>query len=133
MNVDIEITLKDIDISRMRIVEKELGLYAAKEWHRLYKKYVPFQTGTLQNTVDIKPWEIKHNTPYAHYQYEGEVYGPKYPLMAGGAVVGFRSKGEQHPTGRKLHYTNPIASDHWDKKADPVELAISIAKYIVKM
>ena len=55
--------------------------------------------------------EIEWNTPYAHYQYEGELY-----LTEDGRS--FANKGEQkYPTGMPLHYHTPGTSDHWFERA----------------
>lgn len=81
--------------------------YAASEWHRLYSPYVPMKTGKLRDLVAIRPKEIEHTVPYAHYQYEGH--------------FNFRED------------KNPKASRHWDKAAKPTEekkLIQSLQKYI---
>ena len=44
------------------------------EWHRLYHKYVPMQSGTLANTVTYNTDDrtITHTVPYARRQYYGD-------------------------------------------------------------
>lgn len=52
------------------------------------------------------------------YQWEGELYGPNYPIMDGGEIVGFYSPPHKTPTGKRLQYSDfrhPLATDHWDK------------------
>lgn len=108
--------------------------YAATEWHKLYKKYVPIgNTGLLRSQVHISPKQIEHTVPYAHYQYEGIVYGPNYPIFENGKLAGFYSKGTKKPTGKRLKYSDPQASAKWDQAAAPTQLpklASSLQAYI---
>lgn len=69
--------------------------YAASEWHRLYSPYVPMDTGTLMNTVAIRPKEIEHTQPYARRMYEGH----------------FNFRKDKHPK----------ASRKWDIAAAPTQ------------
>lgn len=101
----------DIPAVMSSIRDKRFWTFAASEWHRLYSSYVPMDTGTLKNTVDIRSTEnygdITHTVPYAHYQYEG------------------------HFNFRKDR--NPKASRQWDKAAIPTEepkLIRSLQRYI---
>lgn len=101
--------------------------YAAVQWHRLFKDYVPMNQGELYNQVSIRPKEIEHTVPYAHYQYEGKAYGPNYPIMEGGRTVGFFSQPNRakKPTGKSLQYSkqfHPKASAKWDQAAAPTQL-----------
>lgn len=100
--------------------------YAAAEWHRLYKDYVPMQNGALYNQVTIEPKTITHTAPYAHYQYEGIMYGPNYPIIENGAIAGFFSmpNRKKTATGRRLKYNkdlHPKATREWDKAAAPTQ------------
>ena len=81
---------------------------------------VPFCTGTLKHSAitasAIGDGMIVYATPYAHYLYYGEVYGPNIPRFEGGELVGFFSpKGQpKHPTGRELHYRGePMRGAFW--------------------
>ena len=83
---------------------------------------IPFQQGALRNSVNypqgIYGGEIEYNTPYAHYMYEGEVYGPNIPIRdAGGNITGWFSPPKKHPTGRPLQYHTEGTGDHWFEKA----------------
>lgn len=129
--MEIKLELTKAQFENIKLKMDAIGLHAAKEYHRMYKKYVPFQQGILRNQVEITPWQIVHTAhPYAKYQYYGNAFGPKYPLMSGGAVVGFRSRGEQHPNGKKLTYHEPGTCDHWNEKVSGEEVAQIIAEYI---
>ena len=104
--------------------------FAGSEWHRLYRPYVPFREGALYNTVNITPGHlnavIEHTAPYAHYQYEGLVYGPNAPITQGGAVVGYYSpKVPKHPNGKMLRYSG-MGTRHWDEAARPAMFPLLI-------
>lgn len=84
--------------------------------------YVPMNTGTLSEQVEIRPGEVEYTAPYAHYVYEGRVMGPTYY----DPDYGFWSPpGEKkHYTGKKLNFSggkHPLASAHWDKAAEPTQ------------
>ena len=99
-------------------------LFLAQVAKNYMDEYVPEDAGFLaQNvriTADDDAGHILYNSPYAHYQYMGEVYGPNYPIVNGGEVVGFYSPPHKTPTGEKIDYSRsharkPLATDHWDK------------------
>ena len=110
-----------------QIAKKKLGgqpgmLSLATTAARFMDPYVPADNLVLAQNVDITADEgagyITYNSPYAHYQYEGELYGPNYPITDGGEVVGFFSPPHKTPTGKRLEYStfrHPLATDHWDK------------------
>lgn len=97
-------------------------LFLAATAARLMDPYVPADNLVLaQNiriTADDDCGHVTYNSPYAHYQYMGEVYGPSYPLVDGDEIMGFYSPPHKTPTGGKLKYNkfrHPLATDHWDK------------------
>jgi hypothetical protein len=128
----------DIEGKLRKVRSDPFWTFAASEWHRLYKGYVPKRTGVLSEQVVITPGQIEHTAPYAHYQYVGEVYGPNYPVYENGVIVGWVSpRGRpKHPTGRSLKYKrdlNPLASREWDKAAEPTQkpkLVRAMQRYI---
>lgn len=75
-------------------------------------EYMPFQQGALRGATQIiEPGLIQTNTPYAHYQYMGELY-----LTEDGRS--YAESGERkYPTGKPLHYTAPGTGDHWFETA----------------
>lgn len=86
--------------------------------------YVPFAEGILAGSAntatEIGSGEVVYATPYARYQYYGEVYGPNFPIVENGEIVGWRSPPEKYATGRKLEYNtemNPQAGSHWFDRA----------------
>lgn len=64
-------------------------------------QFVPMRTGALRASMYADNTGVHWATPYAHYQYEGIVYGPNLPGWIDG-VAGFRSPPSKHPTGRPL-------------------------------
>lgn len=86
-----------IDVGRnlKRVQNDGLWKFAANEWWKLMTPYVPMDTGTLSEQVEIRPGEVEYTAPYAHAVYESN--------------ANFR---------RDKH---PLASDHWDKAAEPVQ------------
>lgn len=116
-NVDINIDTKRID-RNLKEAQKLLNMQVVADCDPL----IPFQQGALRNSVNypqgIYGGEIEYNTPYAHYQYEGEVYGPNIPIRdAEGNITGWYSPPKKSPTGRKLQYHTPGTTDHFFEKA----------------
>lgn len=127
-------------IIKEKIVGNDTTLFLANEAKRLMDPYVPADDLVLAQNVRIYVENgcgvVEYNSPYAHYQYEGEVYGPNYPLISGGEVIGYRSPPHKTPTGRKLQYSkfrHPLATSEWDKamvKARKKDLAKAVEDYI---
>ncbi len=92
---------------------------------RQCEPYVPFDEGVLTASAmlatNIGSGLVVYDTPYAHYMYYGEVYGPNIPKYdADGDLVGFWSPPIKHPTGKKLTYNlekHPQAGSHWFDRA----------------
>ena len=130
--MDFVVESVNIDIAGhlSRVQGERFWHYAASEWHRLYRPYVPFKEGILYSSVNLSggggEGVIEHTAPYAHYAYEGIVYGPNIPIMQGGALVGFYSPiAPKHSTGRMMHYSG-MGSRHWDEAARPTQLPMLI-------
>lgn len=86
--------------------------------------YLPFDEGVLAGSAntaaEIGSGEVIYDTPYARYQYYGEVYGPNFPITENGTIVGYYSPPEKFPTGEKLEYStekNPMAGSHYFDRA----------------
>ena len=87
------------------------------------RPYVPASPNRIlensaQMSTEIGSGEVIYNTPYAHYQYAGIVYGPNIPIREGDVLVGFFSPPgrPKHPTDRELTYDtaqNPLAGPRW--------------------
>ena len=115
--VDIHIDTKRID-NNIRNAQKLLNMQISADCD----DYIPFANGALRGAVNypdgIYGGEIEWNTPYAHYQYEGIVYGPNIPKFdEEGNLIGFWSPPEKHSEDRPLHYHTPGTSDHWFERA----------------
>ena len=87
--------------------------------------YVPRDIGTLMNSAelhsDVAAGKLVWATPYARYQYYGEVYGPNFPIFEGGALPSaYYSPPVKKKTGRKIKYKkgrNPKATARWAEVA----------------
>lgn len=110
--------------------------YLASEVKRFCDPYVPFAQGTLKNSAIIAGdgSTITYPGPYAHYQYEGKAMGPNIPIIQGGQLTGFFSRGPKRYTGADLQYHGaPMRGPQWDKRmlADKSEeLTQSLANYV---
>ena len=105
--------------------------------------YCPFDTGVLANSAysasNIGSGLIVYNTPYAHYLYHGQVYGPNIPVFdddSGTPTRWFSPPGKpKHPTGKELTYKtdlSPMAGPFWiDRmKADRMDDILKEARGI---
>ena len=79
---------------------------------------------SAQVSTEIGSGLVIWNTPYAHYQYMGVVYGPNIPRIEPetGVLLGwFSPPGRpKHPTNRKLTYDtgqNKLAGPQWFERA----------------
>ena len=91
--------------------------------------------GSAQLATEIGSGMVIWNTPYAHYQYMGIVYGPNIPIKQDGVLVGFFSPPgrPKSPTDRALTYDtsqNPMAGPYWFErmKADRMDDIIEAAQ-----
>ena len=108
--VDVHIDTKRID-NNIRNAQKLLNMQVVADCD----EYIPFQQGALRGSVNypegIYGGCIEYDTPYAHYQYQGELY-----LGANGSSwVGKHEK--KYPSGKPLHYHTAGTSDHWFDRA----------------
>lgn len=116
-NVDIQLNTDRLD-RNMKEAQKLLNMQVVADCDPL----IPFQQGALRNSVNfpqgVYGGEIEYNTPYAHYQYEGIVYGPNIPIKdAEGNITGWYSPPKKNQTGRPLTYHTEGTGDHWFEKA----------------
>lgn len=87
--------------------------------------YVPMDEGALSQSAfaQVTPQYVQWGNeavPYAHYLYEGNVYGPNIPIIENGVIVGWFSipNMPKSPTGRSMNYStekHPRATAHWDE------------------
>ena len=122
MKVNFEWNKPIKQIAQEKTGGKQGMLILANEAKRLMNPYVPADNLVLAQNVQISADEecghVLYNSPYAHYQWAGEVYGPNYPIKDGGEVAGWYSPPHKTPTGRKLEYStfrHPLATSHWDE------------------
>lgn len=64
-------------------------------------KYVPRKSGALRSSmkiVDSNTISWGEGLEYGQYQYNGEVYGPNFPIVQGGQLAGFfKANGRTYP------------------------------------
>lgn len=86
--------------------------------------FVPFKEGTLRQSGHVidtdTGYRVEWSTPYAHYQYQGDVYiNPKH--NASGWMDKYGQwhgwKGPKVPNGAKLVYHTEGTTDHWVQAA----------------
>ena len=96
----------------------------------LMDNYTPDRNGVLKQSIRLNSvigsGKLTQATPYARYQYYGEIYGPNIPIKKHGVIVGWFSPKKKYPTGRMMKYStvkSPLAGHHWfDRmKADKSE------------
>ena len=108
--VDIHIDTSRID-NNIRNAQKALNMQVVADCD----EYIPMQQGALRGSVNypdgIYGGEIAWNTPYAHYQYMGELY-----LTEDGRSFAFRGE-RKYPTGLPLQQHHPGTADHWFEAA----------------
>lgn len=92
------------------------------EIHNVYatymNPYVPMDEGVLAMNINVLSDGVYYNSPYAHYQFEGVVYGPNIPIFENGVIVGWWSRPNKQPTGASLTYStekHPQATHHWNE------------------
>ena len=110
----------------------------------MIEPYVPMKSGALRQSVRVGPKTISWTLPYARYQYFGEIYGPNFPIISQGMIVGWYSPEKKYPTGRELGlpgewmgwvfgYTTPGTKHHWiDEmmKTEKRTMQIRITNYL---
>lgn len=83
--------------------------------------YIPMKEGILVGSAQVTADYVRYggaSAPYAHYQFEGIVYGPNIPIIEDGVIVGWFSPPNKQPTGEQLNYStekHPLATHHWHK------------------
>ncbi len=84
-------------------------------------KYVPRDQGFLSEKLVYAGNDyVEYRTPYAHYQYHGELYVD--PVTGKGAFYdsdyGFwsRPNTKKISSGKKLKYHTPNTGSYWDKR-----------------
>lgn len=116
-SVDIKIDTSRID-RNLKEAQKLLNLQVKADCEPL----VPFQQGYLRGSAHfpdgVYGGVLQYDGPYAHYLYQGEVYGPNIPKFDDeGHLIGYWSPPKKNPTGRPLTYHTEGTGDHWFEKA----------------
>lgn len=113
----VEINQNQISHKFRSLADEVTMLRIHNEFARFMEPYVPFDASSPDASITVTPEFVKYDAPYAHYHYEGLVYGPNIPIIEDGIVVGWFSIPDKpkHPTGKQLKFQKAKASAHWDE------------------
>lgn len=111
--------LKPVNEIKTRLGIQESGpvhKFFTSECFRYMKKYVPGgESSSLNEHVYLGTDYITYPHPYAHYQWEGELY------VDPDTGSSWARKGtEKVPTGKMLNHD--VGFSHWDEKMVEVEM-----------
>lgn len=117
-----------VNLDPVSIMEIKLGINKNGPVHSYFTKlckeemdpFVPYgDTGLLADTATYTTNEIIYDQLYAHYMYEGVIWGPNIPVFdTKGNIVKWWSKAPKYQTMRKFEYNtdkHPLATSHWDQ------------------
>ena len=129
-----KLTVKaDIDVRKnmAKVRDDDFWKFGANEWWKDITPFAPMETGTLFESVEIRPKEIEYFAPYAHYLYRGELMvdpdtGSSYARQGVKKIYA----GTPLNISKQRH---PLATKEWDKAAEPTQkpkLIDAMQKYI---
>jgi hypothetical protein len=75
-----------------KVTNDRFGLFVASEWKKLIDPYTPFDTGIMEETARVRPFEIHYIQPYSTPVYYGR--------------------------DMKFQKKNPYSTYEWDKAAE---------------
>lgn len=143
MKIDFKWNKPEAQIAKEKTGGENGLLFLANELKRIMDPYVPAENLALaQNVrtyVEDNAGIVHYTSPYAHYQYKGELYvDPKTGKGAftDGERFWSRSGVAKRPSGRALSYSkfrHPLATSEWDKSAMTAkrgELTEAYQKYL---
>ena len=94
--------------------DKETMREVHKKLKEFVEPFVPMDTGNLRDHARALPSGVVYETPYANYQYQGDVWGPNIPIIKGGTIIGWKDTpmSAKHPMGWKFRKT-PVVWRGW--------------------
>lgn len=102
-----------------KVQDDKFWEFGANEWWRLLIPYTPMESGTMSESVSIKPKEIEYNSPYAHYLYKGELM---VDAETGSSYARYGTKKVYAGTPLEISKaSHPLATKEWDKAAEPTQ------------
>lgn len=109
-NVGIKIDTKRIE-RNIKEAQKLLNMAVKNDC----EPFVPHLNGGLRQSANfpdgVYGGVLEYNTPYAHYQYIGELY------LAENGSSWAKKHEKKFPSGKPLHYGEAGTTDHWFEKA----------------
>lgn len=92
-----------VDLNEPKIMAKvtnnDFGLYAAQQWKKQISPYTPRDTGVMEDTAKVTPFQIEYDAKSEKgYPYPRRVY---YDMSLNFQII-----------------NNPYATHHWDKAAE---------------
>ena len=72
-NGTVKVVLNETSILN-KVKNNKFGLFLAQEWKRLISPYTPRRDGPLEDTAQVRPFEIEYIQPYSAYVYYGETF-----------------------------------------------------------
>lgn len=111
--------------------DKETMREVHQKLKKFVERFVPMDTGNLRDHARALPSGVVYETPYANYQYQGEVWGPNTPIIKDGKIIGWEDTpmSAKHPMNRKFRktpvvwkgwrfgYKTPDTTHHWMEEA----------------
>ena len=145
MKVDFQWNKSPDQICNDTVGRNDVQLFMANEAKRFMIPYVPpSQKGVLREKnvrvyVEHGKGIVHYLQPYARYQYGGKVMVDpstgKAAFTDGEGRFWSRKNVKKVLTDRDLHYSNPMATSHWDKAmlaARKEDIARAVQNYIRK-
>lgn len=136
LNLDISKIKGDIGLGEGGKIQQ----YIDQRVITLMDDYTPDRNGVLKQSIRLNSvigsGKLTQATPYARYQYYGEIYGVNHPIKKNGVIVGWYSDKKKYPTGRMMTYStakSPLAGHHWFErmKADKTDQLLSEVQALV--
>lgn len=98
-----------LDLNKPQIINKvtndRFGLLVSNEWKRLIDPYTPRDTGIMQETAKVNPWQIHYIQPYSTYVYYGKdfMFKKKNPYATYEWDVAAANAGQKDKLARTLN------------------------------
>lgn len=115
-NIDVKLLKKRLGFGP----NGEIQIMFTNECANEMEDFIPYDNGFLRMLKDVGYDYVEYQSPYAHYEYIGELYVD--PVTGKGAFFsedyGFWSRPnvEKIPSGKQLNYHTAGTGNYWDKR-----------------